>query len=152
MNKIDVFNNSSIILERKTPSKIVSWITIIISAIVIFLFISIFYKYNEYLYYVGTVVKQEEGFYVKLYIEADKIVNFYNNELVIDNDKIDYKIISISDDYYHIEPGTEVYEVVIDCLTNEQSMINSNLVELRFKKPKVTFMNKIIEKIKKELS
>ena len=39
MNNLDIFNNSAVIIERKIPPKIISWITImILSLIIIFMY------------------------------------------------------------------------------------------------------------------
>ncbi|NLL45049.1 MAG: hypothetical protein GX247_05235 [Mollicutes bacterium] len=151
MNNLDVFNNSSIILERKIPPKIISWITIMILSLIIFLSISLFYKYHKYLYYLGTVIVEDKNYYIKLYIDKDKIPNFSNNELFIDNIKTKYQIKKISEHYYLTENKKKFYEVYITCLLDKKIIMDNNLIELVFKMPKTTIMQEIMKKIKKEL-
>lgn len=151
MNNLDIFNDTAIIMERKIPPKIISWITIMILSLITLLCISLFYNYNKYLYYFGTVIVDSENYYIKLYIEKDKIPNFSNNELIVNEVKTKYQIMNISENYYLTELKKEVYEVQIRCLLDDEVVINNNLVELRFKVPKTTMMQEIIKKIKKEL-
>ena len=49
MNKIDAFKNSKMKIMYSSPSRIISWITIVLIIIISFLIISIFYKYNTYI-------------------------------------------------------------------------------------------------------
>lgn len=152
MDNIDVFDNSTIIMIRKTPPKIISWITIITIGLIALLIISIFCKYNRYTNYIGTIVKEGEQYYVKLFIEEDKIITFPNSKLLINHKEVNYKIKTISKNYYLTEYAQKMYEVLLSCTLPQNLIIANNLVELRFKSSKTTIMHNFFEKIKREMS
>lgn len=152
MDNINIFDNSTIIMMRKTPSKIFVWIVVIIIGLIVFLSLSIFYRYNKYLNYIGTIVEEDTQYYIKIFIEEDKLVAFSNNILLIDNKEIEYKVKNISKNYYLTPQSVKMHEVVLKCKLNQQLMIDNNMVQLRFKMPQTTAMHDFIENIKKELS
>ena len=49
MDKLDIYNNSAIILDKKTPKKIISWITILIILTIMFVVFSLI-PFNIYIY------------------------------------------------------------------------------------------------------
>ena len=48
MNDIDIYNNSSVIMLKKVPVKIISWITILLVFLIFILVFGIFFTYNKY--------------------------------------------------------------------------------------------------------
>lgn len=152
MDKIDVFDNSAVIMMRKSPPKIISWITIITISLIAFLIVSIFYKYNRYTNYIGTIVKEDEQYYVKLFIEENKIITFSDSKLLINSKVVEYQIETISKNYYLNEHSEKMYEVSLRCVLPQNLIIANNLVQLRFESLKTTIMHNVIENIKREMS
>jgi len=51
-DKLDIYNNSAIILEKKTPKRIISWITILTIIVVLFVVFSMV-PFNIYKPFIG---------------------------------------------------------------------------------------------------
>ena len=92
MDKIDIYNDSAIILEKKTPKKIISWITILIILTLIFLFLS-FLPFNLYKTKVGYVNIVDNNSYIVLPIDESDFPVHKNKKLFIKNKKYNYKIV-----------------------------------------------------------
>lgn len=108
IDNIDIFNNSAIILEKKVPKRIVSWITILISLTIVLIFLC-FYKFNIYVKYVG-IYKDNTLIISNSFFPLNK-----NNRLYIENKKYDYEIIDILSD-----------EVILKIKLNNNLKINKN--------------------------
>ena len=151
MDNIDIFNNTEIIMTRKMPSKIVSWITVLIIGLVIFLFISIFYKYNDYIYLDAKVLEDNEKFYLQTYLNDDYIKKISKATLIVDGIEQVFIISKITPSYYNDSNSNNIYEVLLEAPVNQKLNINNNIVELRFKLSQTTLINKFMTNIKKEL-
>jgi len=91
MDNIDIFNNSAIIMNRKTPPKIISWITVIIVLLLLGILLS-FYKFDRYYVYQGYFDSNNNLCLIVDYKYFDTIKNKY---VYYDNKKYDYEIISM---------------------------------------------------------
>ena len=129
MYDIDIFKNYNVILNKTNKKYILIYITIIMMLIIIFIYISLNYKYEKKYYTTGQVIIYDNKYYIKTYIEEDKINIIYNN-LIFDNDNTKYKIKSLGDEYF----------------------INNNILELYFIEEKTTLFKSFINKIKKGMN
>lgn len=150
METIDVFYNSSLILERKRPLYILSYLTIIIFVILLALLISIFYKYNPYKKYLGRVIITESDFYIKMQVEENEIP-LLNNNFIINNENYSYKITGISDIAYIGDNLKKYYEVTIESNIDDNLIIQNNIININLKLPKTTLFKELIKKVKKGL-
>ena len=95
MNDIDIYNNSSVIMLKKVPVKIISWITILLVFLIFILVFGILFTYNKYEKCIGIV----RGNNIVLELSPDKI-NKIKDGLYIDNKKYDFDINDLI--YYYI--------------------------------------------------
>ena len=84
-DNIDIYNNSALILNNKTPNFINSWIIILIILNLLFIVIS-FIPFNIYSTYNGLVISTDEESYISLNLEKSDFPINKNNKLYIKND------------------------------------------------------------------
>ena len=86
MDELDIFNNSAIILEKKVPKKIISWLTILV---IIFCFLTIvsFIEINIYKPIIGKYKNNSLEMYIDGFPINKKNILFANGK------KLDYKIL-----------------------------------------------------------
>ena len=136
-DKLDIYNNSAIILEKKTPKKIISWITILIILTLIFLFLS-FLPFNLYKTKVGYVNIVDNNSYIVLPIDESDFPFDKSNKLYIKNKEYSYKVVSIEDNL-----------VLLDINLDDNLKIQNNIVKLNILKDRTTLFKIIKNKIKK---
>ena len=130
MCDIDVFNNSSTVLNNKVPNKIISWITVLIVLLILFILFS-FISFNIYKTSLGYV----EGGYVKIY-NYDSTIDL-KDKLYIRNKKYDYSIISINNE-----------EVILDIELDKSLNIEGNILTINFLRYRTNIFNIIKNKWK----
>ena len=136
-DKLDIYNDSAIILEKKTPKKIISWITILIVLLSFFVIISLI-PFNIYKPFVGKVNIIDERILVELDLNYGGFpVNRYN-KLYIKNKEYDYEVVSIEDNILYL-----------DINLDESLRIQNNIVNVNILKDRTTIFKIIKNKIKK---
>ena len=124
---INIYEDSSIILERKNPKCVISWITILILTLITVIFISSIH-FNIYKTYSGYVtIKDNKSYLFILLDESDFPIN-KNDKLYIKQDRYDYKIISIEDNSLLIELSIK------DDIKIENNKITVNILKNRTRK------------------
>lgn len=137
MDKIDIYNDSAIILEKKTPKKIISWITILIILTLIFLFLS-FLPFNLYKTKVGYVDIVDNNSYIVLPIDESDFPVHKNKKLFVKNKKYNYKIMKLESD-----------KLILKINLDNNLKIQNNIVKLNIIKDRTTLFKIIKNKIKK---
>jgi len=140
--RIDIVNNFPYIINRKTSQSIIIWIMLLLLFFLIFLIIAFNYKYSNYETYLGYVIKNESEYNIVLYVEKNKINSLYNCKLLIEKEAFNFKIKSISKDYYIIS-NTNYYEVILDINLKENWKIENNILNITLEKPKTTIYKQI---------
>ena len=148
MNNIDIFNNSEIILRRKSL-KIKYYIISMFILITILINFLIFYQYNPYLNLKAILVIENDNYYLKTLIDESQINDINKNTLIISNKKYKYKVKNISEDYILDENYNKYYEVLLNAKIDKKLIINNNIIDISIKQPKTTFAKELIKKIKK---
>ena len=136
-DNIDIYNNCAIILDRKTPSLIKSWIIILILLSTLFITI-LFIPYNRYITYNGYVMLKDDNSYISLNINKNDFPIKNKNKLYIENDEYKYKIISI-----------EKNNLILSIDLKNNIQIKNNLITLHILKDRATLFEKIKNRIKK---
>lgn len=136
---IDYFNNSYNILNGKSNSSIISFIILLIILFFICIYVIIFYKFYEYETCFG-IVKKIDDYKVIIYLKEFNKLSDY--EIYLDDLKIDFKISSISPDYYIIN-NENYYEIVLDVNLEDKYKIENNILNLTIRKNKITYFEKI---------
>lgn len=136
-HNIDIYNNSWIILNKKTPKYIYSWITILILIVILFGTIS-FIPFNIYNTYNGYLIMKDNKTYISIVVNNSDFPINKNNKLYIKNDNYKYKIISINDN-----------NVILEIDLKDSIKINNNVVTLNILKNRTTIYKILRDKIKK---
>ena len=137
MDNLDIYNDSAIILDKKTPKKIISWITILIILTILFIIFS-FFPFNIYKQLVGYVNIVDNSSYIVLEVnESDFPIN-KTNKLYIKNKQYNYKIVNIEED-----------KLILSINLEDNSKIQNNIVTVNILKNRTTLFKIIKNKIKK---
>ena len=142
-----IYNNFPYILNNKTSKAIIAWLIMLIISLTVFLLAACNYNYYKYQTYLGYIKNIDNSFYVSFYVQEDDVGKLANYELSIDDETLDFKIISISNQYYLID-NSPFYEVVIETKLNNQYLIENNIIDLVFKTRQTT----LYQEIRKELN
>lgn len=137
MDKLDIYNNSAIILNRKIPKNIISWTTILVILIILFIIFS-FIPFNIYKTFIGYIDIEKDNSHVILSFDDSDFPLEKNNKLYIKGKKYNYKIVSIQDS-----------EIILDINLDDNLKIDGNLVTLNILKNRTTLFNIIKRKVKK---
>ena len=137
MDKLDIYNNSAIILDKKTPKKIISWITILIILTILFIIFSLI-PFNIYKPLIGYVDINNDNSYIVLDIDYSDFPVSNKNKLYIKNKKYDYEIILIEKD-----------KLILDINLEDNLKIQNNIVTVNILKNRTTLFKIIKNKIKK---
>lgn len=139
MNDIDIYNNSKLIIESKMPKRVISWVIILIvlSCLLIILF-SI--SFNIYKSYFGEIIKEDNNFYLNLYLDESDFPISKKSSIYIKDKKYDYRIIDIND-------GILRLEVDLD----DEILIANNMVTVNVVSKRTTILKLVLSKIKKGL-
>ncbi len=145
---IDIFNNSAVIYLRKSSSKIVSWISILLIGSLLFSWILLFYNYETYNVYYAKVVKNDEENYISMSVDETFIELQNRNFLEINSEEYKCHLMSMSDNYYLLNEH-KYWQTTFECELPEQLNINENVIEVKVDKGKTTLFKQIINKIRK---
>ena len=111
---------------------------ILIIFVLIFLNISMNYKYKKYDKYLGYVKKINEDFSLVLYVKD--VSDIYRYSLLVEKVKYDFSIYSISEDYYIVD-NQKYYEVILNVKLGDELLIENNIVDVVFEKYSTTLYN-----------
>ena len=139
MDNIDIYNNSAMILNKKTPKQVYSWITILILLIVI-LIILFSIPFNVYKTYIGNLIMDDNNSYIKLSLNYSDFPITNKNKLYIKDDVYNYEIININE-----------LEVLLKVNLKEELKINNNIIVVNVVKNRATVFKVLKQKIKKGL-
>lgn len=132
MDKIDIYNDSAIILNRKTPKCIVSWITILILLFIIcFILFSI--PFNIYNSVIGQVILVDNDYYVLV----DSSDFPLNKKLYIKDKCYSYKIIKKDNN------------ILLKLDLDDSLKSNNNIILIHTQSNRTTVFKILKEKIKK---
>ncbi|MCM1371204.1 MAG: hypothetical protein NC181_04895 [Clostridium sp.] len=143
MNDIDIYENSSIILNRKTPLKIISWLFILISFSTFLIIFGGFYKFKKYQSYISIFTSN----HLILLVEEKNISNI-GNRFILDNKIYNFSIESISKDYV-IENNKNYREVLLNVDLEENYKIENNILNINLEGNDTTLLKEIIKFFKK---
>ena len=122
----------------------INFISIFIILIICFiLYIGCFIKFRFFDRYSGLVLKDGD-YYVSILVDSSWF-NIQNYSLLVDKEKKDYSIVSISSDYTITDSGLKM-EVILKFDINNDDRIVNNVLNLYFVR-KMTFLEKIKEMV-----
>lgn len=136
-DNIDIYNNSAIILNNKTPNFIINWIIILI-LLSLLICIILFIPFNIYKQFNGYIILKDNNSYINLIVNKNDFPLYKNKKLFIEKEKYKYKIISIDDN-----------NTIIKINLKEDIKINNNIVNVSILKDRTILYKIIKNKIKK---
>ena len=136
-DKLDIYNDSAIILDKKIPKKIISWITILIILTILFVVFS-FIPFNIYKPLFGYVDITNNSSYLILDFDKSDFPFNKNNELYIKSKKYDYKVVRIEEN-----------KLILNVNLDNNLKVQNNIVTANVLKNRTTLFNIIKNKIKK---
>ena len=136
-DKLDIYNNSAIILNRQAPRVINTWIIILIATSIIFIF-CLLIPFNIYKTYNGYIIIENNNTYINLVIDKTDFPINKNNKLYIKDMEYKYEIINIERD-----------SVLLEVNIKDNINIKNNIVVVNILKEKTTILEIIKNKIKK---
>lgn len=128
MNK---YIDNQIILNKKITPLV--YIYIMITIIITLSLIIIFMLFNYKIYYTikGTVIKEEDNYYIKTYIPIKDIKYITsNNFLIIDKKKYTYKTKELKEEYYTDNNNT-YQELILDIELQSEYQYNNLVLDLK---------------------
>lgn len=137
VDDIDIYNDSAIILERKAPSKVFSWIIILLITSSIAILIS-FIPFSIYESYYGVVKLESDNSFIIFDLEYMKFpINKYD-KLYIKNKSYNYDVFDISEN-----------SLIIKLDLEDGLKIDNNIVVVNILKDRTSIFNILKNKIKK---
>ena len=150
MKKIDIFNNSAIILLKRTPNKILNSMYIIILFVIVVIMFSLLYKYPKYSYYQAIVEKDNNDYVISIVLKEAELPFNKGNSIVIDNKKVKIKNIEVSDVNYD-NMGNQYRIIKLKVNIDDKIKINHNIVDVHIYKGDTTIFKELWKKVKKGL-
>ena len=142
-----IYNNFSYIINKKTSLSIILWIALLIISFVIFIIIALKYEYYLYQSYFGYVKKIDNSFYTIIYVARDKINELSKSNLLVDNKEYNFKVVSISEEYFVID-NELCYQVILDFHLKEEDKIENNIIDIVLRTNKTTIYQELKKGIK----
>lgn len=139
---VDIFNNSPIILNRKTSKSIKIWLLFLSLGGILFVTIGYYYTYHLYATHLAYVKEINSKYYLVTYLEEEEISKLYYSEVFIEKERFDFKTVAVSKEAYIID-NKKCYEVVLDINLKEMWLIENNILNIVFKKEETTILKEI---------
>lgn len=136
-DKLDIYNDSAIILDKKTPKKIISWITILIILTIMFVVFS-FIPFNIYKPLVGYIDIIDNKAYIVLTLNQSDFPVNKDNKLYIKNKQYNYEIVKIEND-----------KLILNIDLDNSLKVQNNMLTVNILKNRTTLFKIIKNKIKK---
>ena len=146
MDDINIYLNSSTMLLKKTPSKIVSWVTMLFLFLIFLVCFMSFYKYKKYLKYDAYI----KNGYIEFYVDKAFFNKINNNKVLIKEKNYDYDVVSIFEFSYE-NGANDLWKIIIKVDLEENMMIENNYFQIKFLESEGTTIKRIVKKIKKGL-
>lgn len=137
MDDINIYNDSAIILNKKTPKSIISWITILIILLVV-LIILFCIPFNIYKNFSSYVTLEDNNSYIVVLVNESDFPVYKNKKLYIERDKYDYDIVGIKDN-----------QVILKVDLKDNIKINNNTFRVNILSNRTTVFEILKNKIKK---
>lgn len=126
--------DNEIILNRKIGPLVYIYIMIIIIITLSLIIICMLFRYKIYYSVKGTVLNEEDNYYLKCYIPiSDMKYITSNNYLVIDKKSYKYNIININEEYYSDNNKT-YQEITIDIELDNKYKYNNLVLDFKLLK------------------
>lgn len=140
-----VYIDSEIILQRRISPIVYVYIMIIIVIILSLIIFFMLYHYRTYYTIKGIVTKEEDNYYILLYVPLDYMTYITNNHIVkIAKKEYDYEILYIDSEYF--TDNFTTYQVIkINLDIDKKYQFNNLTLRLKFIKDDKKIIDYIIK-------
>ncbi len=138
--------DSEIILQRKISPIVYAYIMIIIVITLSLIILTFLLNYKTYYKMKGTVVEEDNHYYINLYLPLSDYKYLVNSNIVtIDKKDYNYKILSVDKEYY--TDNNTTYQIIkIELPLEDKYKINNLVIDLQIQKENKRVINYIIKK------
>lgn len=137
MDKIDIYNDSATVLNKKMPKFIISWITILLILLVLLvIFFSI--PFNTYKNYIGYVKLDNLNSYLIISPKNSDFPINKSNKLYIKSDEYDYEVTNINED-----------NIILKVDLKDEIKIENNIVLVNLLSSRTTVFEILKNKLRK---
>lgn len=126
--------DSSLIILKKTPFKIISWITVLLVSVILFTMFSLFFNYSYYFKYPAIYDNN-----LKITMDLKDLIKLKDYKLLINKTFYDFKIEEVNE-------INNYYEVILDVNLD----VSDKYVNVYFKSKPTTIFREFMKKIRKE--
>ena len=125
---MNYYIDNEIIMQRKIGPIVYVYVMIIVILFLSLIIFFILFSYKTYYRTKGTIVKEEDSYYIRLYVPLEDIEYITKNDVVyINKEKYKYNIISIDNEYFTDNVTTyQVINIEID-MVSKYKFNNLNL-------------------------
>ena len=125
---MNYYIDNEIIMQRKVGPMVYVYIMVIVILFLSLIIFFILFSYKTYYRAKGIVVKENDNYYIRLYVPLDDVKYITKNDIVyINKEKFKYNIISIDEEYFTDNVITyQVINISID-MVSKYKFNNLNL-------------------------
>lgn len=117
------------------------WTSFLISVFILFVWFASSYLITNYETYQGVVVKQENEYFVKLYITQNQTPTFVHSELMIEKQSRNFEVLAITNPY-ELGLMSGYVELTLKMDLQKSEKIDNNLLEITSIESKQTLFQK----------
>ena len=138
---IQLYNREEFILEKSSP-KYLTWYILLLSVLITtIILLAIFYKYPGYKVVYGYL---DQDYNLKINLEEVYLSEFDN--LYLDNKKLNYQIVTISENYILDNNYNKYKELTLKIDLKEEKKIVNNVFQIKLRLKNKTLYERIKEK------
>lgn len=132
---------------RKEPKKIYVYSYVLIIFSLLFVLVSIFYKFNINKTFIANIIFDNKKYYIETNISKTQLKNLEKSKLLIENKEYDYELVNINRNDYN-----NSYNIILSIDFDISKLKNKSYYHITFQTKNTTVFKEIVKKIKEELN
>ena len=145
-----MYNEMNLIVFNRNL-KIPLYIKLLCFILLLIFIFSFFIRIDMFDIYEAQLIKEEDKYFVQVYVPVDKTIFFNNTRITIDKKEYEYEILNIDKNY--VDYDNKKYMIVkIYTKLEEKYLINNNYIILKQKNKTKKLFELLFERIKKGIN
>ena len=132
---------------RKEPKKIYVYSYVLIIFSLLFVLVSIFYKFNINKTFISNIIFDNKKYYIETNISKTQLENLEKSKLLIENREYDYELVNINRNDYN-----NSYNIILSIDFDISKLKNKSYMIITFQTKNTTVFKELVKKIKEELN
>ena len=132
---------------RKEPKKIYVYSYVLIIFSLLFVLVSIFYKFNINKTFISNIIFDNKKYYIETNISKTQLENLEKTKLLIENKEYDYELVNINRNDYN-----NSYNIILSIDFDISKLKNKSYMIITFQTKNTTVFKELVKKIKEELN